>query len=147
MAHSPVRQHGFTRVGADGLHQPIERAIAAEMPVGIEVNGLGYAVLFATPADLGDLALGFALSDRLADHADDVLECEVIECEADVLIRVTLAESHAERITERVRHRATDSSCGLCGLENLEQAVRPLPPVAARSDADNAAVFRALAAI
>src|SRR3546814_7449335 len=48
-------------------------------------------------------------------------------------------------LLQRVRHRATDSSCGLCGIENLEQAIRPLPPVTAGSRADRTAVFRALA--
>src|SRR3546814_18390667 len=46
---------------------------------------------------------------------------------------------------QRLRHRSTDASCGLCGIENLEQAIRPLPPVTAGSRADRTAVFRALA--
>lgn len=48
---------------------------------------------------------------------------------------------------ERVRHRASDSSCGICGIENLEQAIRPLPRVTATSQADRAAIFGALAAL
>ena len=35
----------------------------------------------------------------------------------------------------------------MCGIENLEQALRPLPRVAARSDADDRAIFEALAAL
>ena len=49
----------------DGSASPGTRMIAVEAPVAIEVDGLGYAVLMATPADLDDLAYGFALAERL----------------------------------------------------------------------------------
>ena len=49
-----------------------------------------------------------------------------------------------EGLLGRVRHRVSDSSCGLCGVENLEQAMRPLPAVTARSEASREAIFGAL---
>ena len=46
--------------------------------------------------------------------------------------RAQLAVSVNEAwLTERVRARVAESSCGLCGIENLEAVARPLPPVAA----------------
>jgi FdhD protein len=47
-------------------------------------------------------------------------------------------------VIERVRHRITESSCGLCGIENLEQAIRPLPRVAQATLASEDAIFIAL---
>ena len=119
--------------------------MAAETPVAIEVNGAGYAVLMATPADLEDLAFGFALSERLIDGAADVRAIDVAWVDAGAIVRLLLDDRVADRIAGRVRHRTGESACGLCGIENLEQAMRPLPRVSTRWAGDEAAVFRAAA--
>lgn len=101
----------------------------------------------ATPADLDDLATGFALSERLIDTPGDVLDIDRHATPGGIIVRLTVGDRVAGRIVDRVRHRASDSSCGLCGIENLEQALRPLPAVTARWRGDNAAIFTALAAL
>jgi FdhD protein len=139
--------HPFVRLSADGARQEIGRAVAVEAPVAIEVNGLGYAVLMATPDDLVDLAYGFALAERLIERADDVIDVTAHDAEHGTLLRLTLADAGAARAAERVRHRVSESSCGLCGIENLEQALRPLSPLPASAPVDEAAIFASLAAI
>lgn len=143
----PDRLLPFDRLTRTGERSPIERAVAVERPVALEFNGVGYAVLMASPADLEDLAVGFALSERLAESIDNILAIDTHEVERGVLLRVQLTPDRRGAIEARVRHRVTESSCGLCGIENLEQALRPLPTVTAVSQADEAAVFRALDAI
>jgi FdhD protein len=130
--------------GRDGAIAAVERPIAVETPVAVEFNGIGYAVVMATPGDLADFACGFALAERLIDRAADIIAVDQHVTERGVVLRVTLVEDRMTRILERVRHRVSESSCGLCGIENLEQVLRPLPMVTAHSDADDAAVFRAL---
>jgi FdhD protein len=137
----------FRRIAADGGDAPITRAVACEAPVAIEYNGLGYAVLMATPADLTDLAYGFALAERLIDRAADIIDTDLHETTQGMILRAQLSDACAPRIESRIRHRTTESACGLCGIENLEQALRPLPPVSAQSCAGDAALFRALAAL
>ena len=132
------------RIGADGGVRIVERAIAAETPIAMEYNGIGYAVLMATPADLDDLAVGFANAERLIDGIDDVLDVESHETPGGILLRVTLADHCVARLHDRVRHRVSDSACGLCGIENLEQALRPLPRLEPSTVASDAAVFRSL---
>jgi FdhD protein len=139
--------HRFTVVTRDGVRQAADRAIAGEKPVAIEYNGFGYAVLMATPTDLEDLAYGFTFAERLALERDDILDLDVQQIEAGFIVRVTLAPARAELIFDRVRHRVSESACGLCGVENLEQAVRPLPLVSQRSRADEAAIFKGLAGL
>ncbi|MDQ2891836.1 MAG: formate dehydrogenase accessory sulfurtransferase FdhD [Pseudomonadota bacterium] len=134
----------MTRVGADGACATTARALADEVPIAVEFNGIGYAVLMATPVDLVDLAYGFARAERLINAAVDVVDVDVHRTDRGVIVRVTIADRLGERIVKRVRHRVAESSCGLCGIENLEQALRPLPRVATTSDADDAAVFYAL---
>lgn len=137
----------FLRIGADGCRETVDRAIADETPIALEFNGIGYAVLMASAHDLTDLAYGFALADRLIDKAADI--CDIIEhaTEHGILLRITLVEGRVSRVLDRVRHRVSESSCGLCGIENLEQALRPLPVAAQPSDADETAIFAALSAL
>ncbi len=140
----PTSSHRFTRQSADGDVQDIVRELAVETPVAIEVNGLGYAVLMASPLDLTDLAHGFLLTERLVESRDEIVDVDAHEAEAGIIIRVAVEQSAADRVTHRVRHRTSDSSCGLCGIENLEQALRPLPSVAGKWAGRDAAIFDAL---
>jgi FdhD protein len=137
----------FLRITPDGCAQPIVRRIAEEVPIAIEINGIGYAVLMATPNDLTDLAFGFARAERLIDVADELLDVDSHTRPDGIVLRLTLANTVRHRVSERVRHRVSESACGLCGIENLEQALRPLPTVTARSGASTAAIFQALAAL
>lgn len=130
--------------GRDGAIASVERPVAVEAPVAVEFNGIGYAVVMATPGDLADFAYGFSLAERLIDGAADIVEVDQHDTDRGVVLRVTLIEERMARIVDRVRHRVSESSCGLCGIENLAQVLRPLPMVTARSDADDAAVFHAL---
>ena len=135
----------LTRIESGGGFERIERMIAVEAPIAFEFNGIGYAVLMATPCDLEDLATGFALCERLIDGIEDVVDIDCYATEAGTIARVTLVKRVANRITDRVRHRVSESSCGLCGIENLEQALRPLPSASTEWCGDEEAVFRALA--
>ena len=138
---------GFVRTARDGLNEPIERSVPLERPVAIEFNGIGYAVMMATPCDLEDFAVGFALSERLVAHLDEIIEVDCHTTEQGEIVRVTLSAERAPALFERVRHRNSDSSCGLCGIENLEQALRPLPPVPEQPPIAAEAIFRALTAL
>ena len=134
-------------IARDGQTTDIERQVATETPVAIEVNGLGYAVLMSSPNDLQDLAVGFALSERLADTFADIVDVDLHDHLAGRIARLTMAPRVADRIADRVRHRISESACGLCGVENLEQAVRPLPRVGHPFRGDLDAVFNATTAL
>ena len=134
------------RVRPDGTDTG-ERQIAVEAPVAVEVDGIGYAVMMMTPADLREFAVGFMLTERLADGAGDVVDVDAFEGEAGWHLRVTLAPRLAARIGDRVRHRTGDTSCGLCGIAGLEQLRRPVPHTSPAPEADAHALFRALAGL
>jgi FdhD protein len=104
-------------------------------------------VMMATPVDLTDFAYGFCLSERLIASATDIVDVDTHSAERGIILRVTLVPERLDRVVERVRHRVSESSCGLCGIENLEQALRPLPQLIDPALADDAAMFRALTAL
>lgn len=137
----------FRQVLADGGDRRLTREVALERPVAVEFNGIGYAVMMATPADLIDFAYGFALAERLVDTAAEIVAAETHETDRGTVLRITLVARRSDRILDRVRHRVSESSCGLCGIENLDAALRPIPAVAARSGASREAIFAALAAM
>jgi len=134
----------FRQVTPAGRVTAVTRELAEEVPVAIEFNGIGYAVLMATPADVADLALGFALAERLIGPEDAPFDVDLHATEQGIIARATLPEGRTEALLGRVRHRASESSCGICGVENLEQAIRPLPAVTGPSLAGKDAIFRAL---
>lgn len=119
-------------MSVSGARRSERRTLAKEALVAIECNGLGYAVLMASPGDLVDLAFGFALTERLIDNAADVVDIDVHEGDLGIIVRMWFNATCNDRVLGRVRHRTTDASCGLCGIEDLEQALRPLPPLNSR---------------
>jgi FdhD protein len=129
----------------DGATRPVSRIWVPEVPVALEFNGLAYAVMMATPRDLEDFALGFALTEGLAASADEVTDLDVVEVEKGWICRAQLTGLGIEKLTERVRTRVSESSCGLCGIENLDAVSKPLPKVVAHAALDPQAIFAALA--
>lgn len=131
----------------DGSRADIVRDWVPEAPVALEFNGVSWAVMMATPADLEDFATGFALGEGLAASATDITDIAVAEVELGWVVRATIPGLAPERLNERVRNRVAESSCGLCGIENLAALARPLPRVAAHPPLAQAAIFAALAAL
>lgn len=143
----PVRTVRFTEVPSTGVAAAVDRGVAVECPIAIEINGIGYAVMMASPADLEDFAAGFVLSERIVERAADLVDIDSHASDRGIVLRITVAQACLPRVLDRVRHRVSESSCGLCGIENLEQALRPLPMVSERPEVDHAAIFRALGAL
>ena len=135
------------RFSTAGPGRSVERATIVEAPIAIEINGLAYAVMMATPADLDDFALGFCLSEQLIAVPTQFEGCEASELERGWLLRITLAGDCAAPLVERARLRLTEGSCGLCGIESLDQVLRPLPSVTATIDITDRAIFAAGAAL
>ena len=136
-----------SEIRADGTSRALTREWVPEAPVALEFNGLSYAVMMATPADLEDFARGFALTEGLARTPDDLTDVAVAKTDLGWIVRAQLAGLGVEKLTERIRARVAESSCGLCGIENLEAVARPLPKVPAHGPLGEAAIFAALAAL
>ena len=128
----------------DGTRRPAPCDWVPESPVALEFNGFAYAVMMATPEYLVDFATGFALSEGLAASAEEVTDVALAEVDDGWIVRATLTGPGAARLAERVRTRIAESSCGLCGMENLAEVARPLPQVEPHAAIDPEAIFAAL---
>lgn len=122
------------------------RRVPAEVPIALEFNGIGYAVMMATPADLEDFSMGFALTEGLAER-HEIEAVDVHSVEGGQVVRVTLARDRLEPVLARARTRISESSCGLCGIDSIEQVLRPLPAVTSRVATSRAAIHAALEAL
>jgi len=153
-----VRVYGEAGAPPDGIAR--EDTLAAEVPVALVFNGLSHAVMMATPQELEDFALGFALSEGILDAADD---CRGIEVEAvdahdaglpegmpGVEVRLEISTRAFERLKGRRRSLAGRTGCGVCGVESfaaLDLASERLPAHDWLARIDLPTVLRAFAAL
>jgi formate dehydrogenase accessory protein FdhD len=125
--------------------ETVERDLPEETPVALVFNGVSHAVMLATPADLEDFALGFALSEGIIGKRQEMLEVEIVSLSDGIEARVTLLARQFAALKERRRALAGPTGCGLCGMESLDDVLRPLPKVAADFTIAASALRRALA--
>jgi FdhD protein len=122
------------------------RMVPVEAPIAIEISGVAYAVMMATPCDLEDFVTGFVLSEGLAD-AEQIgpIALHPIEDGEGLVARINLPPDCLAPIMERARRRLGDSACGICGIESVEAALRPLPALEIQSLIRPEAIQRGLA--
>lgn len=142
MTREPVTQRpGVQWRGAFGV-KDIERSTAQEAAIGISIDGRPHTVLMATPADLEDLLRGFAITEGIAAYSD-IDDVEVEESEQGFLADIRLkAGVHKHKV--RPRSLEGRSSCGLCGVQRLSDAMRPMPRVASALVVEHQAIQSAV---
>jgi FdhD protein len=122
-----------------------ERAVPEETPVALTYNGSTHAVMMATPADLEDFAYGFTLTEGIVGDAGAIEGVEPVEFEQGVDLQIALATDASEALARRRRRMAGPVGCGLCGIESIEQALRPASLVAAHLTLSRGEIARAAA--
>lgn len=130
------------RIQADGttVTQIRPRLLASEVPVALVFNGISHAVMMATPQDVEELALGFALSEGILDQAGDCrgIEVQVVRNSAAALpdgmhgleVQLEISSRSFARLKDRRRSMAGRTGCGVCGVESfaaLDLSLAPVP--------------------
>ncbi len=128
---------------APGRAARIDRWTPDETAVGLSFDGRPHTVLMATPTQVEDLARGFTITEGVA-RPEDILSVEVKPEALGMLVDIRLVEGAARR-KARPRNLEGRSSCGLCGVQRLADAVRPLPPAGEGVRVAHQAVTAALA--
>ncbi|MDR7332008.1 formate dehydrogenase accessory sulfurtransferase FdhD [Roseateles asaccharophilus] len=103
--------------------------VAVEMPIALTVNGVSQAVMLATPTDLEDFALGFALAEGWIVRARELLDVETLPHGLGMELALRVPAEREQRLKLRRRQLAGRTGCGLCGLESLADfaALQPSP--------------------
>ncbi|MDB5805362.1 MAG: formate dehydrogenase family accessory protein FdhD [Betaproteobacteria bacterium] len=121
--------------------------VIEEVPVAFEFNGISHAVMLATPRDLEDFALGFALCEGILTTASELYDIEAVESREGVTLRLEISSASFNRLKGHRRSMAGRTGCGLCGTESLSLAIRPVALVEHGFTVDAAAVSAGLAHI
>ncbi|MFS4436826.1 formate dehydrogenase accessory sulfurtransferase FdhD [Paracoccaceae bacterium GXU_MW_L88] len=121
--HSPYARGRV--LTAEGGNIPTGWYVSEEMPVAILTNGQRFAVMMATPADLEDFALGFALSEGLVPSAEVLTDVKIAEAADGWLVNLKADPEIFTAAEDRRRRIAGRSGCGICGAQSLDAAVRP----------------------
>lgn len=111
-----------------GIVTPGERKLPEETPVALSFGGVTQAVMMATPDDLSDFGLGFALTEAIIGSPAEIESLEVVEAGEGFDIQMHLPVDRQAALAARRRQMAGPVGCGLCGIETIEEALRALPP-------------------
>ena len=122
-------------------------SIASEVPVALTYNRVSHVVMMATPEDLEDFGLGFSLTEGLIGSMDDLQGIRIIPREGGIELAMTITEEWFDRLSTQRRNMAGRTGCGLCGAENIEQALRYPSPVDKTIEVSNRALQKAVAAL
>jgi FdhD protein len=123
------------------------RAVPEEVPIAFSYRGCSYAVMMATPSDFDDFAIGFSLTEGLARTKDEIEGVTVRPQDEGLVLDIDLAASAMDRFWSRRRVLAGPSGCGLCGVESIAQALRPVMAVTGAQSFSAEQIREAVAAI
>lgn len=122
MRHAPQMRDQVLRAAATP-----DRPLAEEVPLALVYNGSTLAVMMGTPADLEDFATGFSLTEGIVTDPADLGDIEVLHHASGIELRMWLPKEQTLAMQARRRALTGPVGCGLCGIDSLDQAIRPIP--------------------
>ena len=124
-----------------------DEVVAEEVAVALVYNGISHAVMMATPCDLEDFARGFTLTEHIVEGPSEIFDIEVGPIGRGIEVQLRIAGQRMAALQARRRSLAGRTGCGLCGVDSLDAALRPVPATRATATVSRAAIARAMAAL
>ncbi|QFU24528.1 formate dehydrogenase accessory sulfurtransferase FdhD [Shewanella eurypsychrophilus] len=120
-----VIEHKKVRCFRNFRESEIVESVASEVRVALIYNGISHTVMMASPADLEYFAIGFTLSERIVEKPADIKSIELEPNDKGVLIYIEITNRCFMALKDQRRNMAGRTGCGLCGVAQLEHAVKP----------------------
>ncbi|QND52029.1 formate dehydrogenase accessory sulfurtransferase FdhD [Phyllobacterium sp. 628] len=117
------------RKGEGDVYATDSRMVPEETPIAFSYNGTTHAVMMASPADIEDFAIGFSLSEGIISKLAEISEIAIEDHGEGIDVQLVLADAAGQELTDRRRRMAGPVGCGLCGIESIEQALKPVASV------------------
>lgn len=115
----PVFGRRFRYGGGIGPAQGVE--IPAETAVNVTYGNLPYAVMMMTPDDIEDFVVGFSRTEGVIEDMAEVRGIVAQPRGDGLVVTVDLVPDAMHRHLARRRSMSGRTSCGLCGIESLDQ--------------------------
>lgn len=114
-----------------GVTQNDQLDLIAEEPLSIRIQGRPYMVVMRTPGDELAHAAGLCLSEGLVHDPSEIVQLAFCDGDDTNTVTVTLDEDGARRLGQTGDRRAyiSQTGCGLCGkelIQDLHTAIRPI---------------------
>jgi FdhD protein len=121
-AHASVPAHGILHTLAGDVETVWQ--VPEEVPLAVQFNSESYAVMMGTPSDFEDFAIGFALAEGIISKHSDVSGVLVLPSGEGYTLDLSVPEEKINR--SRMAKRAIEgrTGCGLCGIEDMKDAIR-----------------------
>ncbi|MFC3551055.1 formate dehydrogenase accessory sulfurtransferase FdhD [Lysobacter cavernae] len=128
-------------------HSEHDDRVIVEAPVALLYNGEPFAVMMATPESLEDFALGFALSEGIVAAREEFRLVDTVHVDDGIALHAAIPQARFDALQARRRGLEGRSGCGLCGIESLQAAMRPVPNVGASPAVSTERIRDALTAL
>jgi len=121
----------YNTIRWDDADIPARHNLIAEEPLSIRVQGKPYSVVMRTPGDELAHAAGFCLSEGIVDTPDDLGAIGFCDGSDTNVVAVTLKPASQERVSRLIDRRGfvSQTSCGLCGKELVEDLIQFVQPM------------------
>lgn len=124
-SHAVVTERKVTLL-EQGQASELTDYVANEVRVALVYNGISHTVMLASPENLEEFAIGFTLSERIVSHVNEIKGVDLEFTPEGVLIQVEITQRCFMELKQQRRNMAGRTGCGLCGVAQLEEAVKPV---------------------
>ena len=114
-----------------GGFEPIDLELIQEEPLAINIQGKTYATVMRTPGDERAHAAGFCLAEGIVDLPEEIRDIALCDGEYSNVAAIMLTPERYKQVTSILgnKSRVSQTSCGICGREIIDDLGKLLTPV------------------
>lgn len=123
-----IVERNITLVDRENISE-LSNKLANEVRIALVYNGISHTVMLASPTDIEAFAIGFTLSERIVSNINEIKGVDLEYVENGILVHIEITQRCFMALKEQRRSMAGRTGCGLCGVSQLDEAVKPIKAV------------------